>query len=190
MNQIKWIWDDEKAKANLLKHQVAFSEAALVFEVPLHASRFDPHSDGDRWQTIGRLGPALLFVVHTYPVIWESDTISIGRIISARIATHSTGEPMKTEISSKLSPEQFARMERLAALPDDAIDTSDIPEVRDWTGAKRGLFYTGPNDKVAVAVDADVVAWFRSHSPAAEEYEKRINRVPSEHVARERQMAS
>ena len=40
MNQIKWIWDDEKAKANLLKHQVAFSEAALVFEVPLHASRF------------------------------------------------------------------------------------------------------------------------------------------------------
>ena len=29
----------------------------------------------------------------------------------------------------------------LAALPDEQIDTADIPEVRDWTGAKRGLFY-------------------------------------------------
>ena len=29
----------------------------------------------------------------------------------------------------------------LAALPDDTIDTSDIPEVLDWSGAKRGLLY-------------------------------------------------
>ncbi|MGD0627855.1 MAG: BrnA antitoxin family protein [Terracidiphilus sp.] len=97
---------------------------------------------------------------------------------------------MKTEISSKLSPEQFARLERLAALPDDAIDTSDIPEVRDWTGAKRGLFYTGAGDKVAIGVDAEVVAWFRSQSHTAEEYENRINRVLSEHIAQERQKAS
>ena len=57
---------------------------------------------------------------------------------------------MKTETSSKLSPEQNARLERLAAMPDKAIDTSDIPEVRDWTGAKRGLFYASPEDKVAI----------------------------------------
>ncbi|MGA3264274.1 MAG: BrnA antitoxin family protein [Terracidiphilus sp.] len=97
---------------------------------------------------------------------------------------------MKTEISSKLSPEQFARLERLSALPDEAIDTSDIPEVRDWTGAKRGLFYTGPGDQVAIGVDADVVAWFRSHSPAGVEYEKRINRVLLEHITEETRKAS
>jgi uncharacterized protein (DUF4415 family) len=97
---------------------------------------------------------------------------------------------MKPENSSKLNPEQFARLERLSGLPDNAIDTSDIPEVRDWTGAKRGLFYTGPGDKVAIGVDADVVAWFRSRSPAGEEYEKRINRVLSEHIAEERKKAS
>jgi uncharacterized DUF497 family protein len=38
VNQIKWIWDDEKARTNLAKHEIAFSEAALVFEDPLHAS--------------------------------------------------------------------------------------------------------------------------------------------------------
>jgi uncharacterized protein (DUF4415 family) len=97
---------------------------------------------------------------------------------------------MKMESSSKLSPGQFARLERLSGLPDEAIDTSDIPEVRDWSGAKRGLFYTGPGDKVAIGVDSEVVAWFRSHSPAGEEYEKRINRVLSEHIAEERQKAS
>jgi uncharacterized DUF497 family protein len=31
---IKWVWDEEKAKSNFLKHQVTFSEAALVFEDP------------------------------------------------------------------------------------------------------------------------------------------------------------
>jgi hypothetical protein len=87
MEHIRWIWDEEKAKGNFLKHQVAFSEAALVFEDPLHASRPDPHPDGDRWQTIGRVGPALVFVVHTFPVEWESGAAVIGRIISARITT-------------------------------------------------------------------------------------------------------
>lgn len=87
MKQIKWICDDEKAKANLLKHQIAFSEAALVFEDPLHASRPDPHLDGDRWQTIGRVGPFLIFVVHTLPVEWEAEAAAIGRIVSARITT-------------------------------------------------------------------------------------------------------
>ena len=96
---------------------------------------------------------------------------------------------MKREISSELSPEQLRRLERLSALPDDAIDTSDIPEVRDWTGAKRGLFQTGPSDKVAIGLDSEVVAWFRSHSPG-EEYENCINRVLSEHIAEERQKVS
>jgi hypothetical protein len=87
MKQIRWIWDDQKASTNFLKHEIAFSEAALVFEDPLHASRPDPHEDGDRWQTIGRVGPFLIFVVHTLPVKWESEATVIGRIVSARIAT-------------------------------------------------------------------------------------------------------
>jgi len=33
--------------------------------------------------------------------------------------------------------EQLERLERLAALPDEAIDASDIPEITDWSGAIR-----------------------------------------------------
>lgn len=47
---------------------------------------------------------------------------------------------MKKE-SSDLTPEQKAELQALAALPDDRIDTRDIPEQKDWSGARRGLFF-------------------------------------------------
>lgn len=87
MEAIKWIWDEEKARTNFLKHEVAFSEAVMVFDDPLHASKVDPHPDGDRWQTIGLVGPFLVFVVHTLPVKWDQAGAAVGRIISARVAT-------------------------------------------------------------------------------------------------------
>lgn len=34
--------------------------------------------------------------------------------------------------------------EKLEALPDEQIDTSDIPEVTDWTKAEVGKFYRKP----------------------------------------------
>ncbi len=32
-------------------------------------------------------------------------------------------------------------LHRLAAMPDDDVDTSDIPELLDWSQAERGKFY-------------------------------------------------
>jgi len=49
---------------------------------------------------------------------------------------------MSTKERSKvLTVAQRAELTELAALPDEQIDTRHIPEVRDWSGAKRGLFY-------------------------------------------------
>ena len=41
----------------------------------------------------------------------------------------------------KLTDKQQAELSALEALPDDRIDTSDIPEISDWSDARRGLFY-------------------------------------------------
>src|SRR5262245_14256623 len=49
-------------------------------------------------------------------------------------------KPMKKGASKRMTPEQRAELESLAALRDDAIDTSDAPELLDWSGSKRGLF--------------------------------------------------
>ena len=99
---------------------------------------------------------------------------------------------MKKETSSPLTPEQHDRLERLSALPDEEIATSDIPEVRDWSGAQRGLFYSGvsSSDHVAVGVDAGVVDWFLSNAGTGEDLESGINRVLKEHVAEELRKAS
>ena len=48
---------------------------------------------------------------------------------------------MKKGNSEPLSAEQIVELERLAASPDAPVDTSDIPEAADWSGAVRGKFY-------------------------------------------------
>jgi uncharacterized protein len=83
---MRWTWDIDKAKANRAKHCLSFETAVLVFDDPLHASKPDPHPDGDRWHTIGLVGPVLLLVVHTWPEETEEGEL-VGRIISARKAT-------------------------------------------------------------------------------------------------------
>ena len=80
---MNFVWDAEKADANLEKHQVSFHDAASVFSDPLSTTFPDPdHSKGERrFLTIGasRSG-ALLVIAHTE----QEDTI---RIVSARPVT-------------------------------------------------------------------------------------------------------
>jgi hypothetical protein len=45
------------------------------------------------------------------------------------------------ERSESLTAAQRAELKALAARSDEQINTRDIPEVHDWSGAKRGLFY-------------------------------------------------
>jgi uncharacterized DUF497 family protein len=81
---LQWTWDTNKAEANLKKHGVSFELALLVFDDPLQLTQPDPHSDNERWRTIGAPfpdRPLLLFVVHT------DENGEYGRIISARKAT-------------------------------------------------------------------------------------------------------
>ena len=42
---------------------------------------------------------------------------------------------------SELTPRQRSQISALKRMPDDQIDTSDIPEVLDWSNATRGAFY-------------------------------------------------
>jgi uncharacterized DUF497 family protein len=79
---MNWIWDEEKARANLEKHGVSFEAAVEVFNDPMLLSEPDQHPDEDRWRAIGKVWVTTLFVVHT---IFDED--GGGRIISARRAT-------------------------------------------------------------------------------------------------------
>ena len=92
--------------------------------------------------------------------------------------------------TSDLTAAQRAELEALEALPDDQIDTSDIPETLDWSGAKRGLFYRPVKQQITLRLDADVVAWFKQQAPGGRGYQTDINRALRSHVEQaERQAA-
>ncbi|HEY7169057.1 MAG TPA: BrnT family toxin [Candidatus Binatia bacterium] len=79
---IKFEWDKRKARQNLSKHRVNFTEASTVFADTLSITISDPdHSEHEeRWVTIGLSNrQRLLVVVHTE----AEETV---RIISARTA--------------------------------------------------------------------------------------------------------
>ena len=79
-------WDDEKNRANRLKHDVSFETAALLFDDPYALTQKDPTSEEERFITLGAIGPgAILFVVHVSYGNAEGEEVI--RIISARPAT-------------------------------------------------------------------------------------------------------
>ncbi len=89
---------------------------------------------------------------------------------------------MKKDTSRSAAAQRQAELDRLAALPDAAIDTSDVSETLDWSGAKRGLFYRPVKQQLTLRLDADVVSWFKSHAEGEEGYQTRINRTLREYV--------
>jgi len=89
---------------------------------------------------------------------------------------------MKKGASKRLKPEQLAELTALAALPDDAIDTSDAAELLDWSDSERGLFYRPVKQQLTLRVDADVIAWFKAQATSKEGYQTRINRALREYV--------
>jgi uncharacterized protein (DUF4415 family) len=93
---------------------------------------------------------------------------------------------MKKAASKRHTAKQSTELATLARLPDNRIDTSDIPEVRDWSGAKRGLFYRPIKQQLTLRIDADVIGWFKSHARKGEGYQTNINRALREHVLRHR----
>ena len=89
---------------------------------------------------------------------------------------------MKKKVSKKLTKRQETEIAALAALADEEIDTSDIPEILDWSGAKRGVLYRPVKLQITLRLDADVVAWFKASAPGGRGYQTQINRVLREYA--------
>src|SRR5260370_39505263 len=82
---MRFIWDENKNRQNLRKHDVRFETAVLVFDDPYAITQRDvTFEDEERWITIGAIGPgSVLLAVHTF---YEEHDEEIIRAISARAA--------------------------------------------------------------------------------------------------------
>jgi len=90
---------------------------------------------------------------------------------------------MKTKLDSHnaetlppLTDAQREHLAQLAALPDESIDTSDIPELTDeaWSAGVRGRFYRPVKQQITARVDADVLDWLKSQGKG---YQGRLNAI-------------
>ena len=63
----------------------------------------------------------------------------------------------------KLATAQKKDIAAVAAKTDATIDFSEMPEVRDWTGAEVGQFYRPPKRTVTIRLDSDVLEWLKSY---------------------------
>ena len=131
---MRFEWDPNKSRANIRKHGVSFETASLVFDDPNHLSIQDRFEEGEeRWQILGLAGGITILIVAR--TVAEQVGEEVIRIISARKATPAEGADIM-----KASERTAKELKALAELPDSKIDTSDIPQRLDWTGATRGRF--------------------------------------------------
>lgn len=81
-----------------------------------------------------------------------------------------------SETLPPLTAAQREELKRLAKLPDDQIDLSDIPEMTDaqWAQAVRGRFYRPVKQQITARLDADVLAWLKA---GGEGYQTRMNAI-------------
>jgi uncharacterized protein (DUF4415 family) len=91
---------------------------------------------------------------------------------------------IKSTPDRPLSAKQRHELTALAALPDDQIDTADIPELPPdaWKDAVRGRFYRPIKQAVSLRLDADVVAWLKKPGKG---YQTRANRILRERMMTE-----
>ena len=130
-------WDDDKAESNLAKHGVSFWTAREIFDDPLNASMpDDAHTDGeDRYLTIGNT--------------FTERTIVVG---------HTTRDPRIRIIFARMA----TNTERRKFMNQKWDELHDEPQPEyDFTGAVRGMFYTGrKRTSVVVYIDEDVEKYF------------------------------
>ncbi len=102
-------------------------------------------------------------------------------------------EPNAISVSGEIGPltaEARAQLERLAAMPDEDIDLSDIPPVTDFSGWRRALFFRpkpgeGPIQPTTLHLDAVTMARFRRHTAEGPMVDAAIEAVLRQHAAAE-----
>ena len=88
-----------------------------------------------------------------------------------------------------LTAAQRRELAALAALPDEAIDLSDIPELDEkfWANAVRNPFYKPVKKQLTVRLDSDVIAWLQRKGKG---YQTRLKALLRGAMLKDRQSAS
>lgn len=71
---------------------------------------------------------------------------------------------MRKGNSDHLTAHQAIRLAKLEAMPDEAIDTTEIPEIRNWSRMVRGKYYKPKQQRLTLGIDEDLADLFNSEN--------------------------
>ncbi len=172
---MRFEWDLRKSQSNRAKHHVSFELAESIFQDPFSFGVRNRIVDGEeRWMTFGSLSSGeILAVVHT--------TREMNGMRSFELFPHGGQPHMNPNDSNKVTDDHRDELAELAAMSDEDIDLSDIPEMTDeeWQAAlKRGV-YRPVKQQLTIRLDADIVDWFKRTQP---KYQTAMNEVLRKHM--------
>ena len=151
--------------------------------------RTDVDIDGEqRWQTIGRMedGVVVILVVHTMAGGHPANGGLMKKATGSTEAKKLTLEQVRKRIPSERQRREIAA---LAALPDERIDTSDIPEITATTGWIRNPLYKPLTRSVTIRLNApDIVVAQALSKSKGMPYQTYIKQLP--HSALERELSA
>ena len=78
-----------------------------------------------------------------------------------------------------------AELESLSQMDDDKINVKEIPEILDWSGAQRGVFYKPVKQQITLRLDADLIHWFRMQMRGKRGYQTEINRALRDRISKQ-----
>jgi uncharacterized protein (DUF4415 family) len=148
-----------------------------VFHDPLCLEDRTQEGEERLW-TVGSIqGLVVLIVVHTTYADDKGEEVI--RIISARKATPQERRGVnKVREKRREAPrrDRLRELRALAAMPNKAIDTSDIPELTEeqMRRAVRGRMYRPVKRPVTMRLDADIIEWLRQQGPG---YQTKANSI-------------
>ena len=90
-------------------------------------------------------------------------------------------ESMKMK-NDNLTIKEKTELEFLSQMDDDKINVREIPEMLDWSGAQRGMFYKPVKQQITLRLDADIIDWFRAQMQGKRGYQTEINRALRDNI--------
>ena len=150
----------------------------LVFADPYALVEQDRLESGElRWQTLSLAGASFCSSLPTpFGTSKGTKSFASSRLEKqfGRSASAMTKIARKSLPDSRLPAGRKRRLEKLARLPDEKIDTSDIPELTEdfWQNAVRNPFYRPVKQQLTLRLDADIIAWLRRRGKG---YQTRAN---------------
>lgn len=78
-----------------------------------------------------------------------------------------------------ITKQRTTEIKKLLKMPDRAINTRDIPEIKDFKRAVVGRFYRPIKQVITIRVDADVLDWFKTHYS---KYQPLVNQALREYM--------